>query len=838
MKDSLQSSWWSIPKEKIVESLRVDLKQGLSDAQVIDHRKQYGSNNLLETKPRSIIDIILESVQEPMMLLLLAIAVLSFIFGKIGGAIAMILEVVMYATLELINKFRTDRIMFELKNMAHPTAKVIRNGKEVEIKTNEIVVGDILILSQGVFVAADARLLLTHGLSVNQSSLTGESLPVEKDANIAVDQHVTIAERKNSIFSGTMILNGEGTAIVMAVGQQSEFGKIAQHVQGYQDERTVVQIAMDQLAKALAIFAVVVSIIIPAIGFFRGLELQEMVLTWLALTFLMIPCQPPIIITMALSLAAFMLAKKQVVAKRLFGIEGIGQVSAVVSDKTGTITESKMSLDLFLTSSGPTKVLPEDLKEKIILALPDYCNHVTDKTVALAVGNDKKNNHPVKFSGFSELQPWRDLVYKDGDLFMHLITGNPETIVNQSTLSVDLKNSLIEQVRQQASLGSKLTTYAVVYSDKDTLDTLQNLTFLAVAVMKDPVRPGVKDAITALTQAGIKTFIVTGDHTLTAQTIALEVGIPGKVITGEQFASMDDKELAFQLGQSNIFARMEPMQKFRLVQMLKQQQEVVAVIGDGVNDAPALKAADVGIAMGQIGTDLAKEVSDLILTDDNYVHIPDAIAIGRTALDNFKKGLTFYLSAKFILLIMFIVPLFLGIPFPFVPMQIILIELLMDLASSTIFVVEDIEPEVMQQPSQKITEFLGKPLLLKIFKSGIALAVGIVFLYVSAYYRYDVNTAQTVALVAWLLGHILLALNLKQEHQPLTKQGFFANYFGVFWMFVMVGISWLVTSVSFLYPYLKTTALPLTLWLQIIGIVFVTTCWIEVVKLIKIKKIA
>lgn len=833
MNENFQKSWWAISQEKIISELQVDSKKGLSDEQVVKYRKQFGSNNFLELKPRSIFHIILESVQEPMMLLLLVLAALSFVFGKFGSGIAMMLEICMYATLELVNKFRTDRIVLELKNLAHPTAKVLRNGKEQEVRTDELVVGDILILSQGVFVAADARLLESYGLSVNEASLTGESMPVEKDVHVILKDVSVITQRKNSIFSGTVIQNGEGVAIVMAVGADSEFGKIAQQVQEYKDERTIVQISMDQLAKVLAIFAIAVSVIIPFIGFFRGLEFQEMVLTWLALTFLMIPCQPPIIITMALSLAAFMLAKKQVVAKRLFGIEGIGQVSAVVSDKTGTITESNMFLDSFLTSSGVVQILPEDIKEKIVLALPDYCKHVTDKTVVRVVGNDKKNNHPVKFWGFSELQPWRDIVYQEEGSFLHLITGNPEMLLELSTLPESSKNSLLQKVKQEASLGHKLISYAFVKSDKDRLTALKDLMFLAVAVMRDPVRPGVKDAISRLNNAGIKTFIVTGDHALTAQAIALEVGITGTVITGEQLEGMSDEAFISLLGKSNIFARMEPLQKLRLVKVLKAQQEIVAVIGDGVNDAPALKAADVGIAMGQIGTDLAKEVSDLILTDDNYVHIPDAIAIGRTALDNFKKGLTFYLSAKFVLLIIFIVPLFLGIPFPLVPMQIILVELLLDLISSTIFVVEDVEPESMLHPAEKISDFLGKPLIGKTFKNGIALACGILLLYVNSYRRYGIAEAQTVALVTWLLSHILLALNLKQEYQPLLRQGFFKNYIGVFWLALMVIVSLMVTMIPFFHVYLKTISLPISLWIEIVFVAVGTTCWIEIVKIIK-----
>ncbi len=358
------------------------------------------------------------------------------------------------------------------------------------------------------------------------------------------------------------------------------------------------------------------------------------------------------------------------------------------------------------------------------------------------------------------------------------------------------------------------------------------MSFLALAVLEDPVRSGTREVVTALTDAGVKTFVVTGDHPATTRAVAEKIGLGKKVVTGDQVEQMDEETLCGELQSTRLFARISPSQKLRLVRNLQSQGENVAVIGDGINDAPAIASANVGVAMGEIGTDLAKETADLILTDDNYVHVLDAVMTGRKAIDNFRKGLTYYLSAKAILLSIFVIPLILGVPFPFAPIHIIMIELLMDLASSTIFVTETAEPDILKRGAQRIDEYLKRPLILRIIRNGAGLAAGILAVYLSLYYQTgNVVLAQTAAFATWLLGHILLALNLKQEKLPLLKQGLLSNRFGTFWLLGMSGLTILMTNVPVVFPYVKTTSLPLLSWMEILLIVFVSTFWIEIKKL-------
>ena len=823
----IPTHWWSDSQNTALTSLQVDPARGLSDEQVQSHRASFGTNTLEEIRRAGIWELILDGVKEPMMIVLLSIAALSLAFGRPVEAFVMVFVVAAYIAVEFINKFRSDRIMTRLRELTQPTTTVLRNGASQEVATTDVVTGDIVLLSEGMHVPADIRLIESPGLLVNEAPLTGEALPVQKNAKAVI----------GCAFAGTTVVAGEGKGVVVAVGGASEFGQIARAAQAQRKERTFIQDAMTRLAKTLAVLAVIVSLIIPAVGFLRGLDSQEMILTWLALTFLMIPGQPPVIITMALALASFELARKQVVVKRLRGAEILGQVTAIVADKTGTITENKMRVERFiLPDQQEVKPpdLPPDVRDGISLCLPRYSNDPTDTAVRDAVHGSAQAGEYSLLQGFSEGHPWRTLVYTSDGTSRYAIAGQPERLIGGAELPDDRKQALIELLRRETDKGSRVVAFAGK-SDRTGDDvSLAGATFLALAVLSDPVREGVAEAVCALRDAGIATYLVTGDHPTTALTVARTVGIGSEVVRGDELEKMDDQALLQRLSAIRVFARISPSQKQRLVGLLQKNGETVAVIGDGINDAPALKAANVGIAMGEIGTDLAKETADLVLTDDNYVHLPAAIGIGRKAVDNFRKGLTYYLSAKAILLAIFLVPLGLGIPFPFAPIHIILTELLMDLASSTIFVTEAAEPDVLRRPPETIPRFLNWSIAGRIAKNGALLVAGILAVYLWLYYRTgDVTLAQTAAFVTWLLGHIMLALNLKQEQLPLLRQGVFSNRFATAWLLGMIAFSLAMTSIPPLYAYLHTTALPLRVWGVILLAIVGATWWIEAAKTLR-----
>lgn len=827
-------AWWNLPLQLIFSKLDLNPDEGLSESQIIKNREKFGRNILKEIKQTSIMELIFDGIKQPMMIVLLLIGGISLLFGRPIEAFVMMFVVGAYISVEFINKFRTDRTMARLRELAQPTTNVMRNGNKIEIRTSEVVVGDVVILTEGVRVPADIRLIESYDLVVNEASLTGESFPVKKDAQASIKEDSTLAERKNSVFSATSVVSGEGRGIVLVVGEKSELGIIATAVQAQRKEKTYMQTAMNILAKMLAIFAIIISMIIPAIGFLRGLNLQEMILTWLALTFLMIPGQPPIIITMALALASFALAKKKLVVKRLRGAEILGQVTAIMTDKTGTITENKMSVRSFILRDGqfvkPNK-LQSEVRNKISLSLPQFSNDPTDIAVKTSLGIGKREMAYYSFEGFSENKPWRTLMYKKNDSHFFALAGEPESILFNSNLTSKEREILLETLKNETKKGYRIIGYAYQEREDEINNTLQELEFLALGVIEDPIRSGVKNAVNSLENAGISTFIVTGDYPNTTAAVAKSIGIESEVVLGKELEKMDDEELNVKMQFVKVFARISPSQKQRLVTSFTQRGEIVAVIGDGVNDAPALKAGSVGIAMGEIGTDLAKEAADLILTDDNYVHLPEAISISRKALDNFSKGLTYYLSAKVILLLIFLIPMILGIPFPFAPIHIIITELLMDLASSTIFVTESAEANIMNRKPSNIKNFLDRNFILRIFKNGAPFAVGILVIYLWLYYRTnDLILSQTAAFVTWLLGHIMLALNLKQEKLPLLKQGIFSNRFASLWLIGMIIFTLAITLIPFIYPYFHTTLLPIQVWFVILVVIFATTWMIELSK--------
>lgn len=860
--NSVSEAWWSRPDEELLQKLGVNQDRGLSQNQVDQNREKYGSNYLENRGPTSLWTLLWESIKTPMMLLLLAIAGISLALGQFREAAVMVFVVAMYVDVHLLNKARSDRTMARLREVQAPKTLVLRDDRQQEIDFEDVVVGDILPIRLGSRIPADARLIASAGLLVSEGALTGESAPVQKDAGAELVPDAPLAERPTAVFSGTTVLDGEGKAVVMAVGGQSELGRVAKLSTQRDTEPTPLQKEMNDLARTLAFVAVGVSLLIPLVGLLRGFGLQQMILTWLSLTFLMVPGQPPIIIAMALALAALELARRQVIVRRLQCAETLGSVNVVLSDKTGTMTENKMQLSGILLPDGKLVTLDGSQQDgakgfdaflsAALPAIPQNANDPTDLALVQAAESVAGFQRPqpgqlVNLVGFSRGGTYRSLEYRQNGSSRIYFTGRPEYIIDRSNRKeacdgADGKDHVVDwsqgeqealkrKIAELAGQGKRITVYAN-QEGRAPEGEPQGLVFAGAAVISDPIRPEVKDAVQKLKEAGVRTVMVTGDIRETAGFVAREVGIDGgAVLTGRELEGNSEQALEKISQETSVFARTTPEQKLKLVQAFQRLGQVVAVTGDGINDAPALNAAQIGIAMGQRGTDVAREAADLILTDDNFAHLPDGVGIGRKAYDNFRKGITYYLSAKAILLAIFIIPLLVGVPFPLAPIQIIFTELLMDLASSTIFVTEAAEPDVMKRKPRPRGRFLSWAVARRILRNMAGLTIAILVVYFgSLALGYASNSARTAAWATWLLGHIVLALNLKQEKTPLLKQGLFSNRFAAGWLVGMILFVLAMTFVPFVQGVLQTTWLSGVQWAIVIIGALLASMGMEIAK--------
>ena len=761
------SQWHSRELQEIMRSSGVNPETGLTDQEAAQRLDKYGMNRLIEEREIRFFGILKEEVTEPMILLLIAVGVLYSVWGSLTDSLTIIAIISVLVLVEVWNEYRAKRSIAALKKLASPTTMVLRNGQPQEVQTAMLVPGDILLLKPGQRVPADARLLDSFGLEVDEASLSGESFPVTKDANVVLPREARITEQKNMVFAGTVITRGQAKAFVTATGVNTELGRVAGIAKAAKEPKTPLQLSMKQLSKSLVWIALFFSILVPILGFLRGLPLEQMILTSLSLAFATIPEELPIIVTMVLGVGAYSLSRKNALVKRLRAAETLGSVTIIATDKTGTITENKMkTASLYFDGKiVRNQNFKENEKEALKTALlaSDAVRDLTNNTVlgnpmAQAIlENIRENGIDIQELpknwvlkdelSFDNKRKLASYVYQYGNSLIVLSSGAPENVLANSTklftkseeveLSEETRKEVANAISEMAKAGERLMAFgyhrtpAAAKLEKENLE--RNLVFVGIVGFIDPPRAEVEGAIRTCREAGIKVIMVTGDHPETARAVAAQVGInSAKVLTGNEISKMNDEEVKSALKETFIFARVTPEEKLRLVRLLRENGEIVAVTGDGINDAPALKEAHIGVAMGIRGTDVAKETADMVLTDDNFATIETAVKEGRKLFGNLKKGVRYYLSCKVALVASFLLPIALGVPLPFSPVQIIVLELFMDLAASATFVAEPEESGTMTRPPLDPNEkFMNGTMLQSLFIGALSLfaAVSATFLY-------------------------------------------------------------------------------------------------------------
>ena len=722
--------------EEVAGSLGVNPERGLNDKKSQSDSAIYGRNMLMQEHPIRFFDIFKEEVTEPMILLLIAVGVVYSVLGDPLDAATIIVVIAILVLAEVWNEYRAKRSISALRQLAPPTALVFRNSQQVEVHTAFLVPGDVLLLKVGQRVPADARLLEAFGLEIDESSLTGESYPVAKDDSAVLPSETRVPDQINMVFTGTVVTRGRAKAVVTQTGLNSELGRISGIVKAAKEPKTQLQLSMKQLSRTLVWVALFFAIIIPVLSYVRGLPgLQDnpggAVLYGLSLAFVVIPEELPIIITMVLGVGSYALSRRGVIVKRLRAAETLGNVTVIATDKTGTLTENKLRVehlcfDGTVCSTGQFGVNEKAALRTALLA----SDAILDLTPATKLGNpmahailERLKHDGIDVSALSSGWILKDelsfdvnrklasYIYQYGNSQVVLSSGAPEKILEnanrillrgeEAPLSNEDKIEVCAAVAEMAKKGERLLAFGYnrLSPDADKKALERDIVFVGVIGFIDPPRKNVGVAIQTCREAGIRVLMITGDHPETARSIAAQVGInSGKVLTGNEISEMPDETLKEQLKDTAVFARFTPEDKLRLVRLLKEGGEVVAVTGDGINDAPALKEAHIGIAMGLRGTDVAKEAADMILTDDNFAAIEIAVSEGRRLYSNLRKGIRYYLACKVALVSIFLVPIILGIPLPFAPIQIIVLELFMDLAASSTFIAEPQESDAMKKP--------------------------------------------------------------------------------------------------------------------------------------------
>jgi Ca2+-transporting ATPase len=861
--------WHSRELPELIQSSSVNPERGLTDQEAAQRLATNGLNRLVEETEIRFLAILREEITEPMILLLIAVGVLYSVLGNLTDSLTIIAVIVVLVLVEVWNEYRAKRSISALKKLAPPTAFVLRSGRLREMQTAFLVPGDVILLKPGQRVPADARLLNSFGLEVDEASLTGESFPVAKDATAVLPSETRVTEQKNMVFAGTIIARGQAKALITATGANTEVGRVAGIAKAAKEPKTPLQLAMKQLSKSLVWIALFFSILVPVLGFLRGLPLEQMVLTGLALAFAVIPEELPIIITMVLGVGAFSLSRKNALVKRLRAAETLGSVTVIATDKTVTITENKMSLGhlYFDGKTLPTQNFKENEREVLKTALL-ASDAIRGLTVDSILNNPMaqalleqlrqseidvkqlKSEWVLKDElSFDDKRKLASYVYQHDSSLIVLSSGAPENVLAKSTKilrkgeEIEITDALRQEVAgvivEMAQAGERLLSFgyrklpAASKLEKDSLE--QNLVFVGIAGFIDPPRKEVEGAIRTCQDAGIKVVMITGDHPETAGAIAAQVGInSARVLTGNEISKLSDEKVKQALKETFVFARVTPEEKLRLVRLFRENGEVVAVTGDGINDAPALKEAHIGVAMGIRGTDVAKETADMVLTDDNFATIETAVKEGRKLFSNLRKGVRYYLACKIALVASFLLPIVLGVPLPFAPIQIIVLELFMDLAASATFVAEPEESGIMAKPPVDPKEkFINRNMLRGISMGAISLfaAVSINFL-LTWFLTQNLPHAQTMAFATWMFGHILLALNFRSEKEPLVKLGIFSNKVMILWALFAVATLLVGTNLSFVHDALKITNLSLLDWALVVSVSFAATFWMELKKIL------
>ena len=908
-------NWFNKETSEILKEFNVDKEKGLNDEQVKQYREKYGLNELEAKKKKSLFVKFLEQFKDFMIIVLIIAAIVSGIVGHIEGegitdSIIILIVVIVNAIIGVAQESKAEKSLEALQKLSAHVAKVIRNGTIQVVASRELVPGDIVVLDTGDYIPADLRIIEAINLKSQEASLTGESVPVDKNSDVIVEEKVGIGDRTNMLFSSSLVTYGRGKGIVVETGMNTEVGKIAGIISNTEETQTPLQQKLNKLGKTLGIGALIICVVIFVIGLLYGKDPIDMFLTAVSLAVAAIPEGLAAVSTIVLAIGVQRMVKKHAIVKKLPAVETLGSTTVICSDKTGTLTQNKMTVEKVFYDNKLVDLAEADKNEDLqkLTYISMFCNDTKignnneltgDPTetalidMGLKIGYRKEILEELprlKEIPFDSERKLMTTVNKVNDKYVVYTKGGVDELLarcNKYLLNGEIKDDLVQykniiKEKNEEMAKSALRVLAMGYKELDNEPTdeemknIENdLIYVGMVGMIDPPRIEVKDAVDKCKTAGIKTVMITGDHKVTAMAIAKSLGILEKeeeAITGAELEEMSDEELTENIRQYSVYARVSPEHKVRIVRAWQKNGEIVAMTGDGVNDAPALKTADIGCAMGIVGTDVSKEAADVILTDDNFATIVSAVEEGRRIYDNILKAIQFLLSSNVgeiivLFVAILITPLLskwfgitdVNLIVPLLPIHILWINLVTDSLPALALAVDPAEKDVMdRKPTKAKQGIFTKGMTWRVIYQGIMIgAITLIAFVIGLATPADqlpvvevtnsegivetlseeevrVEIGQTMAFTVLALSQLVHVFNIRNNKKSIFKTGIFNNSKLILATLVSAALMIVILCVPSLRHIFSIPVLPLMNIIEIAILVFIPIVVVEWFKLLKI----
>ncbi|MBP3914766.1 MULTISPECIES: cation-translocating P-type ATPase [unclassified Clostridium] len=844
-------------------------KEGLSSRQAKENLSYYGFNELNQKKKKSVVQVFFSQFRDLLIFILIAAGIISMLSNNVESTIVIFSVIILNAVLGTVQHFKAEQSLDSLKALSAPCAKVIRDSKKIEIQSKDVVPGDILVLEAGDLITADGRVIESYSLQVNESSLTGESLSVDKVTEKIDNEEVALGDQKNMVFSGSLVTYGRALILVTSTGMKTEIGKIATLMEDTQEKKTPLQVSLDDFSKKLAVIILAICAIVFGLSLYRKMPVLDSLMFAVALAVAAIPEALSSIVTIVLALGTQKMAKENAIIKKLRAVEGLGSVSIICSDKTGTLTQNKMTVRKIYVDGkliNGSEISLDNRVEEYLIKNSILCNDSTSKDgkeigdpteVALVnLGHDisinelelRKEYERVAEIPFDSDRKLMSTLHKIDDKNIMFTKGALDVILDRvkfimtsegiRELTENDKNKILDVNRRLSECGLRVLSFA--YKELNevkelTLDDEYDYIFIGLISMIDPPREESKQAVADCIMAGIKPIMITGDHKITASAIAKEIGIlrdGDRAIEGLEIDKMSDEELKENIEHISVYARVSPEHKIRIVRAWQEKGQIVAMTGDGVNDAPALKQADIGIAMGITGTEVSKDAASVILTDDNFATIVKSVSNGRSIYSNIKSSIKFLLSGNTSGIIAVLYSSIMALPMPFAAVHLLFINLLTDSLPAIAIGMEQSNRDLLKdRPRGKDESILSKDFLLGLGLEGLLIAIFTIIAFYLGNPMKTPLTASTMAFATLCLARLFHGFNCRGKGS-IFKLGIFSNKY--IWYAFGIGLV-LLNAVLFipgLQMLFEVENLLAIQYVQIYVLAFIPTLIIQIFKVI------